>query len=73
MGKATLSGPVPVDREKFAAAARNSVGKKGSKKTNETAQSTWLDGARKGSLWLCYAEHLTGRQKSGIPGSRRRP
>ena len=57
-----------------------------SKWMNETPQNKWHDGARKGSLWLCYAGPLAGKQKSGIPigplagkqksgisGNRRRP
>ena len=40
---------------------------------SETPQGVWLGRARKGSLWLCYAVSLAGRQKSGISGNRRRP
>ena len=32
-----------------------------------------LGEAQKGSLWLCYAGHWAGRQKSVIVGNRRRP
>ena len=67
--KATLSGPVAVDQERFVAAARNSVGKKRGRKTKETSQGTWLDEARTGSFRLCYAVPLAGKQKSGISGS----
>ena len=62
-----------MDEERFVAAARNVAGEKANKKMNETPQGTWLGGARKGSLWLCYAGSLAGRQKSGISGSRWRP
>ena len=41
--------------------------------TSETPQGTWLGGAWKGSLWLCYAGSLAGRQKSGNSGSGQRP
>ena len=47
--------------------------KRESRRTSETPQGTWLGGARKGSLWLCYAGPLIGRQKSGISGKRRGP
>ena len=30
--------------------------RKESKRTSETPQVTWLGGAQRGSLWLCYAE-----------------
>ena len=59
----TLSGLVAVDEERFVAVARNSAGQRGSRRTNETPHGTWLDGARKSNLWLCYAGSLTGRQK----------
>ena len=36
-------------------------GRRGSKRTSETPQGTWLGGAQKGSLWLCYAGPLAGR------------
>ena len=61
-----------MDEERFVAAARNSIGEKGSRKRNETPQGTWLSEARIGSLWLCYAKPLAGKQKSGILGSQRR-
>ena len=73
MGYATLSGPVAVDDERFVAAAINLRGRRESRWTNETPQGMWLGGARKGSLWLCNAGPLAGRQKSGISGNRRRP
>ena len=50
------------------AAARNSAGKRGSKRTSETPHGTWLSRSWKDSLWLCYAGSFTGRQKSGISG-----
>ena len=40
---------------------------------SETSQGTWLGGAQKGSLWLCYAGPLAEKRKSGILGKRRRP
>ena len=52
----TLSGPVAV--ESLEAAARNSAEEKESKRTSETPQGTWLGGAQRGSLWLCYAGRL---------------
>ena len=68
MGQATFSGPVAKDKERFAAAAKNSVEKKGEQK--DESDSSWLGRARTGSPWLCYAR--TGRQKSGILGNWRR-
>ena len=62
-----------VDEERLEAAARNLAEEKRSKRTSETPQGTWLGGARKGSLWLCYAGSLAERQKSGISGNRRKP
>ena len=44
----------------------------GSRRTSVTPQGTWLGRAQKGSLWLCYAEPLAEKQKSGISGNRRR-
>ena len=67
IGQATLSGPVTVDEERLEAAARNSVGEKGEQKDK------WPGGARKGSLWLCYAGPLVERHKSEISGNRRKP
>ena len=32
---------------------------------SETPEGTWLGGAQRGSLWLCYARLLTEKQKSG--------
>ena len=40
---------------------------------SKTPQGTWLDGAQRGSLWLCYAGPLAEKQKSEISGNRRRP
>ena len=62
-----------MDEKRFVVAARNSAGEKGSKKTNATLQDTWLDGAQKSSLWLCYAGPLAGRQTSRISGNWCRP
>ena len=59
--------------KKFVVAAKNSAAENGSRKTSETSQATWLGGSWKGSLWLCYAGSLSGRQKSGISDDRRRP
>ena len=50
--QATLSRPVAVDEETFAAAARNSSGEKGSRKRNETPYGMWLGKAQTGNLWL---------------------
>ena len=55
-----------VDEEKLEAAARNSAGRIESKRTSETPQGTWLGGAQRGSLWLCYAGPLAEKQKSEI-------
>ena len=40
---------------------------------SETPQDTWLGGAQRGSLWLCYAGPLAEKRKSGISGKRHRP
>ena len=53
IGLPTLSGPVAVKEEKLKAAARNSEGRKESKRTSEAPQGTWQGEAQKGSLWLC--------------------
>ena len=55
------------------ATPRNLAAEKGTKRTSETPQGAWLGGARKSSLWLCYAGPLAGRQKSGFSDNRRRP
>ena len=47
--------------------------RKESKMTSETPQGTWLGGAQRGSLWLCYAGPLAEKWKSGIAGKRHRP
>ena len=47
-------------------------GKRVSRRTSETPLGMWLGGARKGSLWLCYAGSLVERQKSGISGNQQR-
>ena len=41
-------------------------------RTNETPQGTWLSGAQKGSLWLCYAGPLAEKRKSEISGKQHR-
>ena len=46
--------------------------RKVSRRTRESNQGTWLGGARKGSLLLCYAGPLAEKQKSGISGNRRK-
>ena len=61
-----------VDEERLEAAARNSTGKRVSKRTSETAQGTWLGGAQKGSLWALLRGSLAERLKSGISGNRRK-
>ena len=57
---------------RFAAAATNTAGRRESRKRNEIPQDTWVGGAQKGSLWLCYVRPLAGKQKSGMSGSWRR-
>ena len=52
-----------MEEEKSEAAAKNSAGRRESRRTSETPQGTWLGGTRKGSLWLCYAGPLAKRQK----------
>ena len=47
--------------------------KKECRRTNETPQRTWLSGAQKGSLWLCYAGPLAEKRKSEISGKRHKP
>ena len=48
-------------------------GRKESKRTSETPSGTWLGGAQRGSLWLCYAESLAEKRKSGVSDKRHRP
>ena len=62
-----------VDEKRLEAAARGSVGEKGEQKASETPLGTWLAGAQKGSLWLCYAGSLAEKRKSEISGKRHRP
>ena len=71
-----------MDEEGLEAAARSLVEeqrtrekeqREKSKRTSETSQGTWLGGAQRGSLWLCYAGPLVEERKSGIAGKRRRP
>ena len=38
-------------------------------RASETPQGTWLGGAQKGSLWLCYAWPLAKNRKVGSLGS----
>ena len=40
--------------------------------TSETPLGTWLGGAQRGSLWLCYAGPLAEKRKSGIAGKQHR-
>ena len=47
--------------------------RKESKRTSEIPQGTWLGGAQRGSLWLCYAGPLAEERKSEISGKRHRP
>ena len=54
------------------AATRNSA-RKENKKTSETPPSTWLGGAQRGSLWLCYAGPLAEKRKSETSGKRNKP
>ena len=44
-----------------------------SKMTSETPQGKWLGGTQKNSFWLCCAEPLAERRKSGISGNWHRP
>ena len=62
-----------MDEERLEAAARYSASEKESKRSSETPPSTWLGGAQRGSLWLCYTEPLAEKGKSGISGKRHRP
>ena len=66
MGKATLSGPAAVNKERFVAAAKNSAVEKEEQKKNETRQGTCLGGARTGSLCFYYARPLAGNGKEGF-------
>ena len=59
-----------VEEERIEAATRNSVREKGKSKT---APSTWLGGAVKGSLLLCYTGPLAEKWKSEISGKQHRP
>ena len=52
-----------MDEERLEAAAR---------RTSETPPGTWLGGAQRGSLWLCYVGSLVEKRKSKISGKRRR-
>ena len=59
-----------VDEESLEAATKNSAREK------EEQKGEWDSSglvARKGSLWLCYAGPLAGRQKNGILGNWQRP
>ena len=47
--------------------------RKENRRTSETPQDTWLGGAQKGSLWLCYAGPLAEKHKGGVSGKRHRP
>ena len=47
--------------------------RKESKRSSETPQGTWLGGAQRGNLWLCYARSLVEKWKSEISGKRHRP
>ena len=47
--------------------------RKEGKKTSETPPGTWLGGAQRGSLWLCYPGPLAEKRKSGISGKWHRP
>ena len=45
------------------------MGEKESKRTSETPLGTWVGGAQRGSLWLCYVRALTKKRKSEISSS----
>ena len=57
---------VGVSRKKYRGGERKS------RRTSETLQGTWIGGAQKGSLWLCYAGSLGEKRKSRISGKRHR-
>ena len=61
-------GEICCSREKFC----GGEGGAEKKKKNKTPQGTWQGKAWTGSLWLCYAKPLAGKQKSTISCSRRR-
>ena len=73
MAQATLSGPVEVEEKMLGQPQEIQRERKESRRTSETAQETWLDGAQRGSLWLCYVGPLTEKRKSEISGKRHRP
>ena len=41
--------------------------------TSDTPEGTWLGGAQRESLWLCFVGPLAEKRKSGISGKRHRP
>ena len=59
--------------ERLEAAARNSVGRRESRRASETPSGTWLGAAQKDSLWFCCAGSLVEKWNSEISGKRRRP
>ena len=77
-----------MEEERLEAAARKSTREREreeSKRKSETPQGTWLDGAQRGSLWLCYAgqkqkelwlrnrkvrSQVSGIERSQFPGRR---
>ena len=66
-GSGSGRGKICDSREKFSRGERKI--QRGSRKTNETPQGTWLGRAWAGSLWLCYAGPLARKQESEISGS----
>ena len=52
-----------VEEVRLEAVARSSAGEKEEQKDDETPQGTCLDGAKRGSLWLCYTRPLDEKCK----------
>ena len=52
-----MSGPVAINDERFEVAVKNSVGRRKSRKTNETHQGMMPVRARTGIFWSYYARH----------------
>ena len=60
-------------RGEVEAAAKNSAGEKGAKGQVTHLRARGSAELKSGSLWLCYAEPLAEKWKSGIAGKRHRP
>ena len=73
-----MSGPVAAEGERFVPTAKNSVEKKGCRKTNETPQGTWLcvamkvnSGSATHGFWLGnekVVSQVIGEDQSRLPG-----